>query len=111
MTSIKFMLAIALGAAAMSAASARDAARQTPAPVRAVTVRYGDLDLSTERGAQALLARITKAAKSVCPQAVDRDLGAFLASRRCEREAIARAVRQVDSPRLAALVPARMRHG
>jgi UrcA family protein len=78
-----------------------------------VTVRYGDLNLATDRGNSALYARIRAAARQVCfSDHVDmRDLGRYAEARRCEAHAISQAVQAVHSPRLAALYGARSPRG
>jgi UrcA family protein len=91
-------------------------AAQAAAPADAlptVTVRYGDLNLGTEQGTSALYARIVFAARQVCfsSQVDHRDLKAFSLARACETRAIAQAVHDVNSPRLAALYGTRLRHG
>jgi UrcA family protein len=51
------------------------------------------------------------AAHEVCAVDVFRDLRAVAASRACAAEAIARAVRDVNSPMLASVYAARLQHG
>lgn len=79
--------------------------------VPSIAVKYSDLDLATDAGAHALYSRIATAARAVCPDANIRDLSAFANNRECQSEAIARAVRDVRSPRLAAVYNARTNHG
>lgn len=106
------LLATVLSAAALSAAPERFARAAPPiGAIPSVRVSYRDLDLSSERGAQALLLRIESAARQVCPSADTRDLSIVSASHGCVREAVARAVRRVRSPTLAALYSTRERHG
>lgn len=69
--------------------------------VLSVTVKFSDLDLATDAGASKLYSRIATAAHVVCPGPDSRDLQAIASSKSCEAEAIARAVRKVQSPRLA----------
>lgn len=88
-----------LGAAAAPAALAADTAQ--------VAVRYTDLDLETEAGAQALYARIAAAARRVCPEHDARDLHRSRAARECRADAIERAVSAVGNERLAAIDAAR----
>jgi UrcA family protein len=88
---------VALGVAGVSAA----AAPATAAP--SAVVHYADLDLATEQGARALYRRIAIAAETVCPAADNRDLAAAAESRSCREQAIARAVRDVGTPLLAAV--------
>ena len=78
-----------------------------------VTVRYGDLNLSSEQGANALYARVAYAARQVCGRnGLDaRDLAAFAAERACESQAISQAVHDVRAPQVAAIFAARHQHG
>ncbi len=107
----RWSLASALAAAVIAIAPLRAAPAATPGDLPSLQVRYGDLDLSTDRGAQTLLHRIAAAAERVCPRADGADLGAFALSRSCRRQAIARAVQEVGSSRLAALTEKRLGHG
>ena len=78
-------------------------ARADAAPdVPKLEVSYTDLDIATEQGARALYRRIATAARQVCP----RGEGSIVpkleeVSRTCIRDAISRAVHEVNSPRLA----------
>jgi len=100
-----------LGAIAAPAAEPYVTATTTDG-VPAVAVKYGDLNLATERGARILFARIQVAADEVCPAVEDnRALGQIKAHTLCVRGAVSRAVEQVDSPRLAAVLSAQSRHG
>jgi UrcA family protein len=99
--------ALAACAAIGSVGSARAATVEPPA----VKVRYSDLNLSTEQGSLILYGRIVAAAHEVCAVDVFRDLRAVAASRACAAEAIARAVRDVNSPMLASVYAARLQHG
>jgi UrcA family protein len=67
-------------------------------------VEYGDLDLTTGQGVQALHRRLTDAAERVCPR-TDLRINATekAAARECRKQALDRAVREVGSPELAAL--------
>lgn len=71
--------------------------------VPSVTVRYDDLNLASELGSQELHGRIESAARAVCGAPDIRDLGAMAALKTCRANAIAKAVREVNSPKLAAL--------
>lgn len=112
------LLAAAAGAVLIAAAPFRASASPADEPmsgtlgeaVPAVAVSYGDLNVASERGARILLERIRLAAGAVCPQVSDpRDLSHVAMRNRCVREAIARAVEQVGSPRLAAVYSASAR--
>jgi UrcA family protein len=93
--------------AAFGLAQAATPADEAPS----VVVRYGDLNLATEAGTNALYSRIVAAARQVCPQADQKDLTAFHLSKVCQANAIARAVQEVHSPQLAAAYTARSRRG
>lgn len=78
-------------------------AEATP-QVPKIEVSYTDLNIATEQGARTLYRRIATAARGVCPAGE----GSIIPkvdeiSRTCIRDAISRAVREVNSPRLAEL--------
>lgn len=95
----------------VGAAGATHAA--TPADPPAIKVAYGDLNLDSTPGTEALYARIVSAAREVCGSrtADIRDLAAFARVQACEARAITQAVHDVHSPALAALSSARVQHG
>jgi UrcA family protein len=97
--------------AAGAAIGAVGSAHANTADAPALTVRYGDLNLSTEEGSLVLYGRIVAAARQVCVIDDIRDLRAFHVAKACREEAIARAVRDVNSPMLASVYAARLRHG
>ena len=97
--------------AACTALGAVGSAHAATAGSPAITVRYSDLNLSTEQGSLALYGRIVAAAREVCIVEGISDLTAVVAAKRCREQAIARAVRDVDSPMLAAVYAERRRHG
>jgi UrcA family protein len=74
-------------------------------------VNYHDLNLATEQGTQALYERIVLAARRVCAVSDIRILAEVAAAQVCQVQAIAHAVRDVNSPRLAAVYSAHQRHG
>ena len=90
---------------AVALASGAFAQEQQGVSVRTVTVRFGDLDLSTTAGAKTLYQRIRGAARTVCGEEEDYDLG--LDSRRywnsCYQSAVNGAVDKVHSPLLRAV--------
>jgi UrcA family protein len=88
-------------------AGALSSASQSPT----VRVRYDDLNLSTDQGAAELYKRISRAAREVCPDRFSRDLAIVAASAKCEANAIAQAVRDVNSSRLAMLHATRTGRG
>jgi UrcA family protein len=93
----------AIGAVGSVHAASADAA--------ALTVRYSDLNLSTEQGALVLYERILAAAYRVCAAGNMLDLNAMASARVCREEAIAKAVRSVNSPMLATVYAERQGHG
>ena len=88
-------------------ANAEDTSKEAPSAV----VKYGDLNLATEKGANTLYHRIVLAAEKVCPTNFTRDLGQIARARNCQADAVARAVHQVNSPQLAMLHERRSGHG
>ncbi len=76
-----------------------------------VHLKFDRASLDTETGVRALYSRIVAAAVAVCPTTVGRNLAVIDRVERCRRDAIAGAVRQVDSERLAALSAHRHRSG
>jgi UrcA family protein len=90
------------GFAFLATTGVASAATDADSP-RSVEIRYGDLDLSTEQGAVVLYRRITAGAQQVCPPEDLHNLSAHARSRACQTAAIARAVRAVDNPKLAAV--------
>jgi UrcA family protein len=98
---------LACSAALLTAVAFADSAfaQQQGVSVRTVIVRFGDLDLSTPAGAKTLYQRIRGAARAVCGEEQDYDLG--LDSRRywnsCFQSAVNGAVDKVHSPLLRAV--------
>lgn len=89
-------------------------AAQAAAPtyeVPTMVVNYSDLDLSTEDGVHLLYKRISRAADRVCPYADSLEPARIAYSHACRDGAIARAVRDINSPQLAALRAEHAKHG
>ncbi len=97
--------------AACTALGAVGSAHAAGADPPALKVRYSDLNLSTEQGSLALYGRIVAAAQQVCAVDDCRDLRAAAAAKACRQQAIAQAVRDVNSPMLASVYAGRLRHG
>lgn len=97
--------------AACGAIGAVGSAHAANADSPALMVRYSDLNLSTEQGSLALYGRIVAAAHKVCTAEGIRDLKAVAAVNGCREQAIAQAVRDVNSPMLASVYAERLRHG
>jgi len=92
----------ALLAAGLCGALSAGAAPSDIQDVPRVTVRYGDLDLTTEVGARKLYRRLVAAAGVVCPYPGQRDLGAAIAAHACRDAAVERAVHEINRATLAA---------
>ena len=97
--------------ATCTAIGALGSAHAANADSPALTVRYADLNLSTEQGSLVLYGRIVAAAQQVCVVDDIRDLRMFNAAKLCRQQAIAKAVRDVNSPMLASVYAARLQHG
>jgi UrcA family protein len=100
-------LAGVLVADAASAAGAASATGDVPA----VSVKYSQESLATNGGVYDLYRRITIAAKQVCPDVSIRDLSALRQVAVCREQAVARAISQIDNPKLAALHASRSKNG
>jgi UrcA family protein len=83
----------------------------TPDTVPSVAVKYDAQTLSTERGVGELYQRIQLAAKQVCPDQSVRELAAQQQVQACRRQAVARAITQIDNSRLAALHAGHTKNG
>jgi UrcA family protein len=88
-----------VGAAFIGGASAATSDDDVPR----ITVRYNPQSLDTESGARALYRRLVKAAVEVCPPSPVSPHWVNRQVRECREQAVARAVFQVNNPRLAAI--------
>ena len=106
-TGLAVVTATLLGAGVAGAATA------TSTDVTRVTVRYTPADLASDRGADALYARIVAAARVACgDNRLDiRDLNAVAAVHACEQRAVANAVTAVHNTRLATTYSTHLQHG
>jgi UrcA family protein len=86
----KLAIASAVSVALSSIAAAPAAAQDTT-----VTVRYGDLDLDTTAGAQALGQRLEAGVKAVCERPDIRDLKSMVAWGQCKEAAMTSANEQL----------------
>jgi UrcA family protein len=107
----KFGLLLLGGLAGILAAGAAGAARLDSDEVPSVVVKYSEQSLATDEGVSALYRQIKNAAKQVCPAEDTRDLKRQSLIRECRNQAVARAVRQIDNSRLAALHAAHSKNG
>jgi UrcA family protein len=67
------------------------------------TVTYGDLNLDTQEGANALYTRLRHAAEAVCSPFDSLDLGRKNVWRTCVGRTLTSAVAQINKPRVTAL--------
>src|SRR5688572_9151559 len=96
MKSIRFLLpAAALVFSTLAAAGPRD--------VQSVVVRFNDLELQSPGGVAGLHQRIRNAAQSVCGDLDTRILALRASYAKCVDEAVANAVAEVGSSKLAVL--------
>ena len=103
----KFTLLLLGSLAGVMAAGAASAAGDVPA----VSVKYSQESLATNGGVYDLYRRITIAAKQVCPDVSIRELSALHRVAECREQAVARAIRQIDNSRLAALYATHSKNG
>ena len=94
-----------------TAVGAVGSANAASADTSALTVRYSDLNLSTQQGAIVLYGRIVSAAYRVCGAGNTLDLDSMATARVCREEAIAKAVRNVNNTMLASVYAAHHGHG
>ncbi len=87
-----------LAAAALAGGFTAPAFADTPPASEAasVVVPYGDLDVATPAGADALTQRIDSAAEKVCHRPDIRDLKATVAFEECKADALAGAMEQLS---------------
>jgi len=104
---IKLTLLLLGSVAGVMAAGAANAAEDVPR----VAVKYTQESLATNAGVNDLYRRITMAAKAVCPDSSIRELSVLAQVEQCRKEAVTRAIRQIDNPRLAALHASRSKNG
>jgi UrcA family protein len=107
----KFTLLMVLsGLIGASCASAVDAATPDDPPP-GIAVQYDPQSLATDMGAKAVYQRLVKAAEAVCPDPFTGSRLVSIATEQCRQRAMARAVRQINNPRLAALCGSRGKTG
>lgn len=94
----------ALGSSAYATTTAKGYTSYAGTKTFEEVVRFGDLDLGTQQGADHLFARIRTAAREVCGDTAD-PLQFYERSsiRHCEHTAIENAVAEVDRPKVTAV--------
>lgn len=91
------------GLIAVGALHATAKAAEQPAPSQKVS--YADLDISKPAGAAVLYRRIVRAAHQVCEDNTLKGLSTYRLINHCVDRAIDKAVNDVGSPALSALLP------
>jgi UrcA family protein len=76
-----------------------------------VVIKYSSEALATDAGVQDLYRRIVRAAKKVCPNVSAMDIEGNVLVQKCQEQAIARAVRNINNSRLALLYAAASKRG
>ena len=95
------LVSAGVGAPAMATSSARPSEQEQ---TREIVVRYGDLNVNTEKGAEQLYRRISYAAHEACSDIVSPSyLLLDRAYLQCRQTAMEDAVARVDRPKLTAL--------
>ena len=108
---VVFLTLLLSGLAGVLAVSAAGAA-VPDSDVPSVVVKYSPESLTSKAGVNDLYRRLTFAAKQVCPDASSiRDLAARRQAEECRSQAVARAIKQVDNPSLAALHAVHSKNG
>lgn len=87
-------------AAAITAIAANTTFAEPSGNFPSITVKFADLDLTTDVGVHRLYKRISAAAEQVCPSG-GRDLQFLAAARKCKAETIERTVQLLGNSRLA----------
>jgi UrcA family protein len=93
-----YTLAAVTALALISTPTFAQSARIDPEAPRQTAVSYSDLNLNTERGQTILVARIHRAAETVCgPEPDSRDLKRLMPYRACMKQSIDTAVAAIPS--------------
>jgi UrcA family protein len=87
----------------MGASAAGAAGAAPPDEPLSLSLRYRQESLATDEGAKAFFHRLEKAAAEVCPTSSVDSYHPSLAVAQCRQQSIARAVQQINNPRLAAV--------
>jgi len=95
------LLVLLCGISGLAAAAG---AASPPDAVPSISIKYDPRTLSTDEGAKLVYRHLVKAAEEVCPGVTTGTLLPSAAVLQCRQEAVTRAIRQINDPRLAALV-------
>jgi UrcA family protein len=102
---------IICGIVSAAAVGAASAATQDDSVVPTLKVKYDPQSLTTEQGARQLYQRLRNAASEVCPDASGEGRLFPEAVLECRKQALARAVMQINNPRLVAVYQSSMKNG
>ena len=102
----RYFIGLALAITASTAALALPAHAQA-SELPSLTVKFGDLNLVNDAGAEQLYRRINHAAQEVCEPLDGRQLESGIRFKACVKESIARAVSSVHQPKLSAVFEAK----
>ena len=105
------MILCGLASAAAGVAGAAPLGEGAQAAVPKLAIRYASQDLATDEGARTVYQRLVSAAEEVCPGPVTGSHLVSAAAQRCRDQAVASAVRQINSARLAQVYSAAMKSG
>lgn len=94
-------IATIIAVAALSSASIAAQAAGTDVPT--LSVKYSPRSLATDQGAREVYHRLVVASELVCPVSSSATRFVSESIKECRSEALARAVRQIDNSRLAAV--------
>jgi UrcA family protein len=90
-----------VAALTLSIAAPAAHAEKAPTGVSVATIEYGDLDISNEAGAKALLSRITQASKKICGKRPTTVMNNVLERHlNCRAEVVKDTVRRINEPTL-----------
>lgn len=105
------MILCGFAGAAAGVAGAAPLGEGAQGAVPKLAIRYAPQELSTDEGARTVYQRLVSAAEEVCPGPVTGSHIVSGSAQRCREQAVASAVRQINSARLAQVYSAAMKSG
>jgi UrcA family protein len=90
------MLAVSVLAATATATASAGIPNGATDPQPSITVRYDDLNLTTEDGRSSLYRRLNRAASHVCPTPME--FGRITQAEVCQASAVQRALHEIGGP-------------
>jgi UrcA family protein len=104
---LAMMICGIVSAAGIGAASAATADDSAPS----LTVKYDPMALQSDNGARQLYRRLEAAANELCPQFASDGHLVSSVTQQCRKQALARAVMQINNPRLVAVYRSNIGNG